>query len=601
MEEQKKANPFYELYDRLYAAAAAGTSVIAEDFRLKRAIDAFEPLAQKNKVFGRLHQMCAALLTSQNAPADIADCIALAEALAVTQGNFLDSSETQPATGTGFTPHDIPYSELASLKEMIAKAKYGSKYIPESLPPIADDPRLVNEFLKYCDSANENVAEYVKTFSKVCGSALVEPLFADIDMTNPKASGRQIDYIADIAGSELTERYKQYAFDDSAPAGVRIAAINALGRFDECADDLIELYKTSSGKIATAALEAIARLSPPQAEPIFEKLAKKFKAAYTKAFTYARYPACSQYARETVKKFLAENPGKNIYADTGMMFRNKTDVYDCFELILARLKELGSSHYYSNYVEDVLLQDLVYDKKYFNDYALMTEQLYKRYPEEMIFTRLILEIERSGDKAFDILADDLHDHIKEVHRLVNLIKHDYYDDTMYLNIYNVLPKYPFFSHIPDGLINVLLAAEPVDKNDPENNCLSLRILYSLYRDEDKEKAKEAAFKYAKLCEQYYPNKAAVEEVLSYANELPEGAITRMIYNTLEKTGKISGTMYTIPALANYKFARQIHKEFLEALEHVPKMDLPQQVIDDALKNIRGAIWMTEDYIKRYNL
>ena len=119
--------------------------------------------------------------------------------------------------------------------------------------------------------------------------------------------------------------------------------------------------------------------------------------------------------------------------------------------------------------------------------------------------------------------------------------------------------------------------------------------------EDRKKAKEAAYKYAKLCEEHYPNKAAVEEVMSYANELPEGAITRMIYNTLEKKGQISGTMYTIPALVNYKFARQIHKEFLEALEHVPKMDLPEKVINDALKNIRGAIWMTEDYIKRYNL
>ena len=29
-----KTNPFYELRDRLYASAAAGCSLIAEDFRL---------------------------------------------------------------------------------------------------------------------------------------------------------------------------------------------------------------------------------------------------------------------------------------------------------------------------------------------------------------------------------------------------------------------------------------------------------------------------------------------------------------------------------------------------------------------------------------
>ena len=47
---------FYELRDRLYATAAAGCSLIEEDFRLKRAVEAFKDLSEANKVFGRERQ-----------------------------------------------------------------------------------------------------------------------------------------------------------------------------------------------------------------------------------------------------------------------------------------------------------------------------------------------------------------------------------------------------------------------------------------------------------------------------------------------------------------------------------------------------------------
>ena len=92
-----RTNPFYELRTRLYASAAAGCAIIAEDFRLKRAVEAFKPMSEANKVFGKLYDMCNALLTSADPATSIVDCIALADALAVTQGVFADDSETKPA------------------------------------------------------------------------------------------------------------------------------------------------------------------------------------------------------------------------------------------------------------------------------------------------------------------------------------------------------------------------------------------------------------------------------------------------------------------------------------------------------------------------
>ena len=89
--------PFYELRTRLYASAASGCGAVNEDFRLKRAIESFEPLAQANKAFMKLYSDCGKLFTSDS-PADVlADCIALADALAVTQGSFSDIAETEPS------------------------------------------------------------------------------------------------------------------------------------------------------------------------------------------------------------------------------------------------------------------------------------------------------------------------------------------------------------------------------------------------------------------------------------------------------------------------------------------------------------------------
>ena len=91
-----KNNPFYELRSRLYACAAAGCGIISEDFRLQRALEAFKPMSEANKVFGKLYAMCQGLITSDDPAAKISDCIALADALAVTQGTFDTGAELSP-------------------------------------------------------------------------------------------------------------------------------------------------------------------------------------------------------------------------------------------------------------------------------------------------------------------------------------------------------------------------------------------------------------------------------------------------------------------------------------------------------------------------
>ncbi len=113
--------PFYELKNRLYASVAAGCCSISEDFRLKRAVESFEPLSKVNKAFLKLYDMCVSLINSEFPSSEISDCIALADALAVTQGVCKDNSENESAVKSDTSCAKIPYSELEILCADIRK------------------------------------------------------------------------------------------------------------------------------------------------------------------------------------------------------------------------------------------------------------------------------------------------------------------------------------------------------------------------------------------------------------------------------------------------------------------------------------------------
>ena len=66
--------PFYELHDRLYDRASAGCASIAEDFQLKRAVENMAPLAEANKTFARLGNMCAKLFTEPEPALLLTEC-----------------------------------------------------------------------------------------------------------------------------------------------------------------------------------------------------------------------------------------------------------------------------------------------------------------------------------------------------------------------------------------------------------------------------------------------------------------------------------------------------------------------------------------------
>ena len=115
--------PLYELRERLKTSAIAGTALLADDFRLKRAIENFAPLAQASPIFGKVAQLAQAALAPDCAdrPGALLDALTLTDAVLCTQGATAVTGELTPLSdlGWGSAVTNAPYSVVAPLLDAL--------------------------------------------------------------------------------------------------------------------------------------------------------------------------------------------------------------------------------------------------------------------------------------------------------------------------------------------------------------------------------------------------------------------------------------------------------------------------------------------------
>ncbi len=326
-------SPFYELRNRLYYTAAAGCASIGEDYRYKRAVEGFEPLSKANKAFGKLYGMCASLIKSESPSSEISDCIALAEALAVTQGVSSDNSEAKHLEEMICRPADIPTYIINDICDKMSKAA-SSWNIPKNYARYLRDPRIMYKFLDTMENGRETqdfrmFAEIVCT--KIIGKDIVPLLKASV-----KESGKQIKYVAEICGAEENDWYLSLIENKNNPEGVRKEAAAALSCSESNTEKLMELYNSESGKVKSEALLALARLSPKETEPIFKKLCDKYKKGNIKYISESHGEECTKFAVKRLTELLElckehEEDAKglkgtiDILSDEWGLLINKTD------------------------------------------------------------------------------------------------------------------------------------------------------------------------------------------------------------------------------------------------------------------------------------
>ncbi len=372
---------FYQLRERLCATAVAGCATISEDFRLQRAVEEFEPLAKANKVFGRLHAMCSELL-KDGRPALLADCIALCDALAVTQGTFKDNSEVTENTGVAdCEPSDMRYSSLKNEQNVQSK-----------------DPRVIN---KYLSSFKTNTSEYATQFIMNYGKGIVPALKEHLDLTNPKGSGKIVLYVGVMAGAEENEWYLSLIADEKNPQPIRVHATENL-RYDKSnAGKLLELWQTEKVAVKDAAALALVQLDVPEAEIILTKVtSENFAKKNAALISVSGNKIAVDFAIDYAEKWLEQEKSnsKKIAYDYDLavrMLANKTGIED----ILNKIAEHNGSDSISNVMlSEILLTNLGRHKD--EGYRVLIENLYRRNPD--YFTLPYLFMIMAEDRGVDI-------------------------------------------------------------------------------------------------------------------------------------------------------------------------------------------------------
>lgn len=494
--------PFYELRNRLYCTASAGCSAVNEDFRLKRAVENFQELANANKAFGKLYMMCGKLFESDNVSSLLADCIALADALAVTQGTFNVSDETLPyENNTDIKPLNIYYSEYHNIIEMLSNpSKYTNlRTLNGKQLQFIYDPRFLSLFLKKLKEGtnSEYFGEFAYTVCRSYGKSIVPALKSSLDISNPKANGNIVKYISDICGADENDWYLELALNEEISPSIRENAIKALAYCPENTDTLLELYRTQKGKVKNASIYALAIISPPEAEPIWEKMTKnpeKFAKSNMDYISLSKSRICLEFADKYVsqlaEKLESVTKQESYQIAYGFikaceMFSNKPDAEEFivkaldFKKNSKNLKNVYDANTYSTF-ELMMIKNVLNhpDEPKFRELAT---NLYEYDKKAFFSSEFFIRLLENPDTAFDFLKDITYEQRNKITDILGNIWYSRSERKYYINISinrtdSRENAVPVFEKMPESILNFL-----TDKSFMENSFTekALRLLESV--------------------------------------------------------------------------------------------------------------------------
>lgn len=256
--------PLYELKSRLEQAAIAGTGLLGEDFRLARAIEALAPLAQANKVFGKIYSEGKSLI---GAPADerpirLLDLLTLVDAVVYTQGKIGSEGEVEALQGGPGEYISAPYSALEPLVSALSGSGGGrwsviSTYWKEH-PKYFSDFRVLPLVIKALGDNYGELSSLAYDVLKTQGKGIVPMLKEGFDPAGKREMARRVSLISELAGEEENEWFICQL--DNSKKDIREELVLALGSNAENARLLIQLAGKERGKTKEAAIRAMAKM-----------------------------------------------------------------------------------------------------------------------------------------------------------------------------------------------------------------------------------------------------------------------------------------------------------------------------------------------------
>ncbi len=262
--------PVYELRTRLRAAAIAGTNLLSEDFRLKKAMENFAPLSSASPVFAKIYELTGTLLQN-GSPRELLDTITLVDSVITTLGTVESAGGLEPLD-LSESPAEIvnaPHSALSVVISALTGAKGGNLNAP---PEIFRDYRVM-PCLKTALGMSAGLADTAVVILKNMGQAILPMLKKDFDPKGKKEMQRRLHIIESIGGKAENAFYLEHLQDSEKE--LRRLLIYAL-RLDENNIGLLtELTQTEKGRMRDAAFCALGSMENEQCRICFEECAEK--------------------------------------------------------------------------------------------------------------------------------------------------------------------------------------------------------------------------------------------------------------------------------------------------------------------------------------
>lgn len=271
--------PLYDVKERLEQAAIAGTGLLGEDFRLRRAAEALKPLAGASPVFGKIDAGLTKLLS---APAEersglLLDLLALVDAVAYTQAKTGADGELEPLpTGNG-RYQELSYSQLQPLLAALTTTGGGRMETIQSAwdnhPEFFTDFRVLPALVAGLGDSYGDIADLNGRIARKAGPAAIPLLKEGFDPAGKKEMARRVQVLEEIAGAAENAWYLEQLPRAKKP--VRQALILALRHDPANAQTLIGLCQTEKKECQEAARFALARMETDESRAYWEALAQK--------------------------------------------------------------------------------------------------------------------------------------------------------------------------------------------------------------------------------------------------------------------------------------------------------------------------------------
>ena len=270
----------YELRNRLRAAAVAGTNLLSEDFRLKKAAENFSTLKTASPVFAKINELAGTLISEdcEDKAGVLLDTISLVDSVICTLGTVDGPGELEdiPASGTALTVN-APYSALSAVIDALTTSGSGKYEIVNSTrmerPEIFNDYRVKPALVKGLGASYSELADLVEKILEEMGRDVIPLLKRNFDPKGKKEMQRRLGLIERLCGAEENEFYLEQF--ENAEKDLRKDLIYAL-RFDPAnAEKLMSLTKAEKGKAKDAAFYALACLDCEESAQFFEEFGKK--------------------------------------------------------------------------------------------------------------------------------------------------------------------------------------------------------------------------------------------------------------------------------------------------------------------------------------